>query len=84
MGPTTDFGNFLGAVIDDRSFARLSAAIDRAHATDSLEVVAGGTYDSSEGWYVRPTVALGTDPTDEAFTTEYFGPVPRDPRLRRR
>jgi 1-pyrroline-5-carboxylate dehydrogenase len=74
MGPTTDFGNFLGAVIDERSFRRLSAAIDRAHATDSLEVVAGGTYDSSEGWYVRPTVALGADPTDEAFTTEYFGP----------
>ncbi len=75
MGPTTDFSNFLGAVIDDRSFARLSAAIDRANATDSLSVAAGGTYDDSEGWYVRPTVLLGTDPTDEAFTTEYFGPI---------
>ena len=64
MGPTTDFGNFLGAVIDDRSFGRLSAAIDRAHATDSLEVVAGGTYDDSEGWYVRPTVlSAPTRPT---------------------
>jgi 1-pyrroline-5-carboxylate dehydrogenase len=75
MGPTTDFANFLGAVIDNRSFARLSAAIDRAHETDSLEVVAGGTYDDSEGWYVRPTVVLGVDPMDEAFTTEYFGPL---------
>jgi 1-pyrroline-5-carboxylate dehydrogenase len=74
MGPTTDFANFLGAVIDDRSFVRLSAAIDRAKAADSLAVVAGGTYDDTEGWYVRPTVVLGTDPTDEAFTTEYFGP----------
>ena len=75
MGPTTDFSNYLGAVIDDRSFGRLSAAIDRAHATDSLTVVAGGTYDDSEGWYVRPTVLIGTDPADEAFTTEYFGPI---------
>jgi 1-pyrroline-5-carboxylate dehydrogenase len=75
MGPTTDFSNFLGAVIDERSFGRLSAAIDRAQATDSLSVVAGGTYDDTEGWYVRPTVLLGTDPTDEAFTTEYFGPI---------
>jgi 1-pyrroline-5-carboxylate dehydrogenase len=74
MGPTTNFGNFLGALIDGRSFARVSAAIDRAHAAGSLDVVAGGTYDDSEGWYVRPTVVLGTDPTDEAFTTEYFGP----------
>jgi 1-pyrroline-5-carboxylate dehydrogenase len=52
----------------------LSTAIDRAHAHDSLEVIAGGTYDDSEGWYVRPTLVVGTDPTDEAFTTEYFGP----------
>ena len=75
MGPVTDLSNFMGAVIDDRAFARLKAAIDRAHATDSIEVLAGGTYDDSEGWFVRPTVLVGTDPTDEIFRTEYFGPI---------
>jgi 1-pyrroline-5-carboxylate dehydrogenase len=75
MGPVTDLSNFMGAVIDDRSFARLKEAIDRARATDSIEVLAGGTYDDTDGFFVRPTVLVGTDPTDEIFTTEYFGPV---------
>ena len=75
MGPVTDLSNFMGAVIDGRSFARLAAAIDRARATSSIEVLAGGTYDDADGYFVRPTVLVGTDPTDEIFTTEYFGPV---------
>jgi len=75
MGPVTDLSNFMGAVIDDRAFARLKAAIDRAHATDSIEVLAGGTYDDSEGYFVRPTVLVGSDPTDEIFRDEYFGPI---------
>ncbi len=75
MGPVTDLSNFMGAVIDDRSFARLKEAIDRARATASIEVLAGGTYDDTEGYFVRPTVLVGTDPTDEIFTTEYFGPI---------
>jgi 1-pyrroline-5-carboxylate dehydrogenase len=75
MGPVTDLSNFMGAVIDDRAFARLKAAIDRAGATASIEVLAGGTYDDSEGYFIRPTVLVGSDPTDEIFTTEYFGPV---------
>ncbi len=75
MGPTTDLSNFMGAVIDARSFTRLSAALDRAKATDSISVLAGGTCDDSEGFFVRPTVLVGTDPTDEIFTTEYFGPI---------
>jgi 1-pyrroline-5-carboxylate dehydrogenase len=75
VGPVTDFSNFMGAVIDDRAFAKHVAAIDRAHATDSIDVIAGGTYDDSEGWFVRPTVLVGSDPDDEIFTTEYFGPI---------
>ena len=75
MGPVTDLSNFMGAVIDDRAYRKLSGAIDRARATDSIEVVAGGTYDDTEGWYIRPTVLVGQDPTDEIFTTEYFGPI---------
>jgi 1-pyrroline-5-carboxylate dehydrogenase len=75
MGPVTDFSNFMGAVIDDRAFAKHVAAIDRAHATDSIDVLTGGTYDDSDGWFVRPTVLVGSDADDEIFTTEYFGPI---------
>ena len=75
MGPTTDLSNFMGAVIDDRAFAKHKAAIDRAHAASDIDVVAGGTYDDSEGYFVRPTVLVGENPEDEIFTTEYFGPI---------
>ena len=75
MGPVTDLSNFMGAVIDDRAFAKLSGVIDRAKADDTVTVAAGGTYDDSQGWFIRPTVLLGTDPTREYFVEEYFGPV---------
>ena len=75
VGSVEDYSNFTSAVIDDRSFGRLKAALDRAHATDSIEVIAGGTYDDSVGYFVRPTLLLGTDPADEVFCNEYFGPI---------
>ncbi|WP_034723142.1 aldehyde dehydrogenase family protein, partial [Intrasporangium chromatireducens] len=75
QGDVTDLSNFMGAVIDDRAFAKHKAAIDRAHATAGVEVLAGGKYDDSVGWFVRPTVLEVTDPGDEAFRTEYFGPI---------
>ena len=75
IGSVEDYSNFTSAVIDDRSFGRLKAALDRAHATDSIEVIAGGTYDDSVGYFVRPTLLLGTDPADEVFCNEYFGPI---------
>lgn len=75
QGPTTDLTNFMGAVIDERAFAKHKAAIDRAHASDVAEVVAGGTYDGSTGWFVRPTIIEVTDPDDAMFTEEYFGPI---------
>ncbi|MGH8940718.1 MAG: aldehyde dehydrogenase family protein, partial [Actinomycetes bacterium] len=75
MGDVTDLSNFMGAVIDDRAFAKHKKALDRAAAEDSITVVAGGTYDDSEGWFVRPTVLESGDPDDEIFTTEYFGPI---------
>jgi 1-pyrroline-5-carboxylate dehydrogenase len=75
VGNVTDLRNFMGAVIDERAFATHRAAIDRAHATGHLHVVAGGSYDDSEGWFVRPTVVVSDDPTDEIFATEYFGPI---------
>ncbi|HEV7468480.1 MAG TPA: L-glutamate gamma-semialdehyde dehydrogenase [Pseudonocardia sp.] len=74
-GDVADFANFGGAVIDARAFDRHRAALDRAKNTDSLEVLVGGGCDDSVGRFVDPTVLVGTDPLDEAFTTEYFGPI---------
>lgn len=75
VGDPTDLSHFMGAVIDDRAFAKHKAAIERAHASDGLDVVAGGQLDDSVGYFVRPTVVVGGDPTDEMFSTEYFGPI---------
>ncbi|WP_405464130.1 L-glutamate gamma-semialdehyde dehydrogenase [Streptomyces jietaisiensis] len=75
MGDVTDLSHFLGAVIDERSFAKNKAAIDRAKQDPSCTIVAGGTYDDSVGYFVRPTVIACTDPENEVFRTEYFGPV---------
>jgi 1-pyrroline-5-carboxylate dehydrogenase len=75
MGDVTDLSNFIGAVIDDRAFAKNRAAIDRAKADPTVEVVAGGTYDDSVGYFVRPTVLVSTDPENEIFREEYFGPI---------
>ncbi|UWE12019.1 L-glutamate gamma-semialdehyde dehydrogenase [Actinacidiphila bryophytorum] len=75
MGDVTDLSNFVGALIDERAFAKNKAAIDRAKADPTVEVVAGGTYDDSVGWFVRPTVLVSTDPDNEIFRQEYFGPV---------
>ena len=74
-GDVTDFTNFGGALIDDRSFAKNVNAIERAKSAANVTVAAGGEYDDSEGYFVRPTVLLSDDPTDEAFSTEYFGPI---------
>ena len=75
VGPVTDLSNFMGAVIDTRAFAKHKAALDRARAVDTVAVLAGGTYDDSEGYFVRPTVLESTDPEDDVFSTEYFGPI---------
>jgi 1-pyrroline-5-carboxylate dehydrogenase len=70
-----DLSLFMGAVIDARAFAKHAAAIDRARNTATITVAAGGSYDDSAGFFVRPTVLECTDPADEVFTTEYFGPI---------
>jgi 1-pyrroline-5-carboxylate dehydrogenase len=75
MGDVTDLSNFMGAVIDERAFAKHKKALDRARDDSTITVIAGGTYDDSQGWFVRPTVLESTDPTNEIFTTEYFGPI---------
>jgi 1-pyrroline-5-carboxylate dehydrogenase len=75
MGRVTDLANFMGAVIDERAFAKHTTAIERAHNDPSIDIVAGGQLDDSEGWFVRPTVLESSDPENEIFTTEYFGPI---------
>jgi 1-pyrroline-5-carboxylate dehydrogenase len=75
MGDVTDFSNFMGAVIDDRAFAKHKKAINRAKRSAKLDVLTGGQVDDSVGYFVRPTVVEGGDPTDQMFSTEYFGPI---------
>ena len=75
MGDVTDFSNFMGAVIDDRGFAKHKKAIARAKRSKNLEILAGGQVDDSVGYFVRPTVVESSDPTDQMFSTEYFGPI---------
>ncbi|MGB3686562.1 MAG: L-glutamate gamma-semialdehyde dehydrogenase [Ornithinimicrobium sp.] len=74
-GDVRDLSNFMGAVIDDRAFARHKAAIDMATAAEDIEVIAGGTYDDSVGYFIRPTIVRVDDPTNEMLTDEYFGPI---------
>lgn len=75
VGDVTDLSNFMGAVIDDKAFAKHKKAIARVRANKHLTMVAGGQTDDSVGYFVRPTIVQSTDPTDQMFSTEYFGPV---------
>ncbi len=75
MGDVTDLSNFMGAVIDDRAFAKHKSAISRAKRSAKLSIIAGGEYDDSVGYFVRPTIVESTDPTDAMFKEEYFGPI---------
>ncbi|BBZ77218.1 1-pyrroline-5-carboxylate dehydrogenase [Mycolicibacterium anyangense] len=74
-GDVTDLAHYGGAVIDARAFAKNAQAIDRAKSAPGVTVAVGGECDDSEGYFVRPTVLLSDDPGDEAFSTEYFGPI---------
>ena len=72
---SADLSAFMGAVIDERAFAKHTDALERARSRPSVRVLAGGTTDNSQGYFVRPTVLECSDPADEVFTTEYFGPI---------
>jgi 1-pyrroline-5-carboxylate dehydrogenase len=74
-GDVADLSNFGGAVIDARAFAKHRALLARVATDPSIEILAGGGCDDSQGWFVQPTVLLGADPTHEVFATEYFGPI---------
>jgi 1-pyrroline-5-carboxylate dehydrogenase len=70
-----DLSVFMGAVIDDKAFATHADAIARARTRPAISVLTGGNTSDAEGYFVQPTVLTSTDPTDEVFTTEYFGPI---------
>jgi len=75
MGPVEDFGNFINAVITEKSFDKLAKFIDDAKNDSSVEIVAGGNYDKSKGWFIEPTVIRVNDPYYVTMCEELFGPV---------
>jgi 1-pyrroline-5-carboxylate dehydrogenase len=75
IGPTEDFGNFINAVIDEKSFDKLAGYIDKAKNDKGLEIIAGGNYDKSKGYFIEPTVLVTKDPYYITMCEELFGPV---------
>ena len=75
VGPVEDFSNFVNAVITETSFDKLSKAIDDANNDPSVEVIAGGKYDKTEGYFIDPTVIVTKDPYYYTMCEELFGPV---------
>lgn len=75
MGSPEDMSNFITAVIHEGSFDKLASYIDQAKADSDAEIIIGGNYDKSKGYFVEPTVILTTNPQYKTMTTELFGPV---------
>lgn len=75
MGTTEDPSNFINAVIDHRAFDKLSGYINQAKKDKDAEIIIGGGYDNSKGYFIEPTVILTTNPMYETMCTELFGPI---------
>ena len=75
MGSPENFENFVTSVIDEKSFDKISKYIDDANDSDSAEVIIGGSYDKSKGYFIEPTVILTSDPNYITMREEIFGPV---------
>ena len=75
MGPTEDFRNFVNAVIDEKSFDKLAKYIDNAKKDSDAEIIAGGNYDKSKGYFIEPTIIQAKDPKYVTMCEELFGPV---------
>lgn len=75
MGTVEDFTNFINAVIDEASFDKVSGYIERAKNDKETEILAGGNYDKTEGYFIEPTVILTSNPTYITMEEELFGPV---------
>ena len=75
MGPSEDFTNFINAVIDEKSFDKISKYIDNAKNAEGVEIIAGGHHDKSKGYFIQPTVIVTKDPMYTTMCEEIFGPV---------
>lgn len=75
IGRTDEFYNFINAVIDEKSFDKLASYIDQAKKDEDAEIIIGGTYDKSEGYFIHPTVILAKKPDYVTMVEELFGPV---------
>ncbi len=75
VGTVEDFTNFVNAVIDEKSFDNIAGYIDRAKASADAEILVGGTYDKSEGYFIQPTVIEAKVQDYESMVEEIFGPV---------
>lgn len=75
MGTPEDFRNFMGAVIDQKAFDRIKSYIDHARKDNAAKIIAGGEYDGSKGYFIRPTVIEVSDPNYVSMREEIFGPV---------
>jgi 1-pyrroline-5-carboxylate dehydrogenase len=75
MGTVEDFRNFINAVIDEKSFNNIAGYLDAAKSSSDVEVLVGGGYDRSQGWFIEPTVLEARDPGYRTMCEEIFGPV---------
>ncbi|MFV8325143.1 L-glutamate gamma-semialdehyde dehydrogenase [Flavobacterium sp. ZS1P14] len=75
MGSPEDFGNFITAVIHEGSFDKLASFIDQAKKDADAEIIVGGNYDKSVGYFIEPTIIVTTNPHYTTMETELFGPV---------
>lgn len=75
VGPVEDFGNYVNAVIDRRSFDKITSYIDRAKSDADADIILGGSYEDSKGYFIDPTVIVAKDPKYVTMETELFGPV---------
>jgi 1-pyrroline-5-carboxylate dehydrogenase len=75
MGPTEDFSNFVNAVIDEKAFDKISKYISDAKTDADVQIIAGGNFDKSEGYFIQPTVIQAKDPKYTTMCEEIFGPV---------
>ena len=75
MGDPTDFTNFINAVIDKNAFEDITSYIDYAKKDDRAEIIVGGNYDNSKGYFIEPTIVVTTDPKFKLMEEEIFGPV---------
>ncbi|MGE9516696.1 MAG: L-glutamate gamma-semialdehyde dehydrogenase [Solitalea-like symbiont of Acarus siro] len=75
IGPVDDYNNFINAVIDEKSFDKIVSYIEYAKQDSESEIILGGTYDKSKGYFINPTIILTKNPKSKTMVEEIFGPV---------